>query len=42
MAELNLLTHHGAQLISLGSLRLRVETAALAMLSAAQLCDHLA
>lgn len=37
MAELNLLTHHGAQLISLGSLRLRVETAALAMLSAAQL-----
>lgn len=37
MAELNLLTHHGAQLISLGSLRLRVETAALAMLTAAQL-----
>ncbi|KAA6426751.1 MAG: hypothetical protein FRX49_03076 [Trebouxia sp. A1-2] len=37
MAELNMLTHHGAQLISLGSLRLRVETAALAMLSAAQL-----
>lgn len=37
MAELNLLTHHGAQLISLGPLRLRVETAALAMLSAAQL-----
>ncbi|DBA81562.1 TPA: hypothetical protein ACH3X1_007335 [Trebouxia sp. C0004] len=37
MAELNLLTHHGAQLVSLGCLRLRVETAALAMLSAAQL-----
>lgn len=37
MAELNLLTNHGAQLISLGPLRLRVETAALAMLSAAQL-----
>ena len=37
MAELKQLTLHGAELISLGSHRLRVETAALAMLSAAQL-----
>lgn len=37
MAELDQLVQEGAQLISLGSHRLRVETAALAMLSAAQL-----
>ena len=37
MAELDELTQEGVQLVSLGSHRLRVETAALAMLSAAQL-----
>lgn len=37
MAELDQLMHDGAQLVSLGSHRLRVETAGLAMLSAAQL-----
>lgn len=37
MAELEQLTREGAQLVSLGSHRLRVETAALAMLSAAQI-----
>ncbi len=37
MAELEQLTNSGAQLVSLGAHRLRVETAALAMLSAAQL-----
>lgn len=37
MNELNQLTEHGSKLVSLGSYRLRVETAAVAMLSAAQL-----
>ena len=37
MEELAQLTQHGAELVGLGSHRLRVETAALAMLSAAQL-----
>ena len=37
MAELDQLMHDGAQLVSLGFHRLRVETAGLAMLSAAQL-----
>ena len=37
MAELDQLAAQGAQLVTLGSHRLRVETAALAILSAAQL-----
>lgn len=37
MAELEQLLQDGAQLVSLGFHRLRVETAAVAMLSAAQL-----
>lgn len=37
MAELDQLVREGAKLVSLGSHRLRVETAALALLSAAQL-----
>lgn len=37
MAELDQLVQEGAKLVSLGSHRLRVETAALALLSAAQL-----
>ena len=37
MAELQQLTAEGARLVGLGPHRLRVETAALAMLSAAQL-----
>lgn len=37
MAELDQLLQEGTQLVSLGSHRLRVETAAVAMLSAAQL-----
>lgn len=36
MKELELLTSHGARLVSLGSNRLRVETAAIAMMAAAQ------
>lgn len=37
MKELELLTSNGAGLVSLGSNRLRVETAAIAMLSVVQL-----
>lgn len=37
MKELELLTSSGANLVGLGSNRLRVETAAIAMLSVAQL-----